>query len=100
MRPYAVCPPFLMSHPVLGDPGCWVVGDQRLRLFERTGHQARHRQDARWAGLGAGLLTDQVAHVLAHALSQLSLEGRIGLGERLGQVAQIVGLAQLMVTVG
>ena len=20
-----------------GDPGCWVVGDQRLRLFERTG---------------------------------------------------------------
>jgi hypothetical protein len=52
------------------------------------------------AGLGAGLLTDQVAHVLAHALSQLTLEGRIGLGKRLGEVAQIVGLAQLMATVG
>src|SRR5215831_4216345 len=51
-----------------GDAGCWVVGDQRLRLLERTGQQARHRQDARWAGLGAGLLTEQVAHVLADAL--------------------------------
>src|SRR4029453_4652847 len=83
-----------------GDPGGWVWGDRRLRLWERTGQQARHRQDARVTGLGAGLLTDQVAYVLADALSQLTLEGRIGLGERPGGVGQVVGLAQLMVTMG
>jgi hypothetical protein len=77
-----------------------VVGDRRLRLVERTGQQARYHQDARLAGLGAELRTDQVAHVLAYALSQLPLEGRIGRGERLGEVAQRVGLAPLMATVG
>jgi hypothetical protein len=52
------------------------------------------------AGLGAGLLTDHVAHVRADALSQRTLEGRLGLGERLGEVAQSGGLAPLLVTMG
>jgi hypothetical protein len=52
------------------------------------------------AGHRGGLLTEQVSHLLAHGFSQLSLEGRIGLGQRFGQVAQIMRLTKLMGTVG
>jgi hypothetical protein len=45
-------------------------------------------------------LTHQGAHLLAYLVSQLSLEGRIGLGEGLGQVTQRMGLTPLMATVG
>ena len=41
-----------------------------------------------------------VAYVLAHGFAQLTLERRIGCGEWLGQIPQIVGLAELMTTVG
>jgi len=40
-------------------------------------------------------LTDQGAHLLAYLLAQLSLKGRIGLGERLGQIAEIMGLTRM-----
>jgi hypothetical protein len=41
-----------------------------------------------------------VASLLAHGLTQLTLQGRIGGGEWLGQMPQIVGLAALMTAVG
>ena len=40
----------------------------------------------------------QGAHLLAHGMAQLPLEDRIGGGERLGQIPQIVGLIELMTT--
>src|SRR3989442_8599362 len=83
-----------------GDPGGWAVGDRRLGLFERTRPQARHRQDAHLAGRCGGLLTEQVAHLLAHTLAQRTLACRLGLSERLSEVAQRVGLTELMATVG
>jgi hypothetical protein len=50
------------------------------------------------AGCPRGFLAQQVAHLLAHGLAQLSLEDRIGGGERLGQIPQIVRLTELMMT--
>jgi hypothetical protein len=47
-----------------------------------------------------GCVTEHVADVLAHGLSQLPLEGRIGLGQRLGQVAPIMGLTTRIATGG
>ena len=41
-------------------------------------------------------LSREDAEMLAHGLAKGDLEGRIDLGQRLGQVAQIVGLAELM----
>jgi len=38
------------------------------------------------AGWPPGFLPDQVAHLLAHGIAQFPLEGRIGCGERLGQI--------------
>jgi hypothetical protein len=78
--------------------GAWGRG--RRGLCERSWQQAGHRQDAGLARRRARFLTDQVADVLAHGLSQLTLEGGIGLGEGFGQVAQIMGLTKLMATVG
>src|SRR4029434_7634029 len=52
------------------------------------------------AGLHPGFLTNQGTYLLAHVLSKLSLEGRIDLGQWLGQVPQIMGLTELMMTVG
>lgn len=77
-----------------------MLGGWRRGLFERTGQQAGHRQDASLAGRRAGLLADQVAHLLAHRVAQLTPEGRIGLGQGLSQVAQIMGLTKLRATVG
>jgi hypothetical protein len=51
-------------------------------------------------GSRAGFLTEHVADLLAHGVAQLPLEGCISLGERFGQVAQIMGLTKLMATVG
>jgi hypothetical protein len=45
-----------------------------------------------------GFLAHQGAHLLAHGMAQLPLEDRIGGGERLGQIPQIVGLTELMTT--
>ena len=50
-------------------------------------------------GLCPGGLAEEDAEVLAHGLAKGDLEGRIGLSQRLGQVAQIVGLAELMASV-
>ena len=69
-------------------------------LFQRAWQQACHGQDTRLAGLPPGFLPEHVAHLLAHGFAQLTLEGRIGCGERLGQIPQIVGLTELMTTVG
>ena len=69
-------------------------------FFHRAGHQACHGQDARVAGLPLGFLSEHVAYLLTHGLAQLTLEGRIGCGERLGEIPQIVGLTELMTAVG
>jgi hypothetical protein len=47
-----------------------------------------------------GFVTEHVADVLAHGVAQLPLEGRIGRGQRLGQVAQLMALTKLRATVG
>ena len=69
-------------------------------LFHRAWQQAGHGQDARLAGLPLGFLLEHVAHLLAHGFTQRTLEGRIGFGERLGQIPQIVDLTELMTAVG
>jgi hypothetical protein len=51
-------------------------------------------------GLSPGFLPEDVAHLLAHGLAQLPLEGRIGGGEWLGEIPQIVRLTELMPAVG
>src|SRR2546428_11276821 len=86
----------MVATPQGGDPGGWAVGDRRLGLFERTRPQARHRQDAHLAGLCGGLLTEQVAHLLAHAFAQRTLAGPLGLSDRLSEVAQRAGLTSWM----
>jgi hypothetical protein len=43
-------------------------------------------------------LTEHVAYLLAHALAQGHLAGRISLGARFGQVAERVRLTALMAT--
>jgi hypothetical protein len=77
-------------------------GWRRARFLrtERTWPQAGYRQDAGWARRRMGCVTEPVAAVLAHGVAQLHLEGRIGLGQRLGQVAQIMGLTKLRAPVG
>ena len=52
---------------------------------------------ARWP---LGFLAEQGAYLLTYGGAQLSLEGRVDCGKRLGQIAHIVGLAELMATVG
>ena len=52
------------------------------------------------AGGPLGFLAEQVAYLLAYGGAQLSLEGRVGCGERLGSMSQIVGLEELVATVG
>ena len=83
-----------------GVPRRWALGGWRRGLFSRTGQQAGHRQDACVAGRRAGFLPDQVADLLAHGFAQRTLEGGIGLGQGLSQVAQIMGLTKLIATVG
>jgi hypothetical protein len=51
-------------------------------------------------GWPPGFLSEHVAHLLAYGGAQLPLEGGIGCGERLGEIPQIVGLAELMMTIG
>ena len=80
--------------------GRWAWTGRDHGLFDRTWQQTCHGQDARMAGWPLGFLAEQVAYLLAYGVAQLSLEGRIGRGERLGQIAQIVGLTELMATVG
>jgi hypothetical protein len=41
-------------------------------------------------------LADQVAQTLPDGLSHVLFESRVGLGQRFGQVAQIMGLALLV----
>ena len=38
--------------------------------------------------------------MLAHGFSKVHFEGRIGVSERLGEIAQIVGLAKLIAALG
>lgn len=76
------------------------MGGLALGLFHRAWQQACHGQDTRLAGGPPGGLPEQVAHLLAHGFAQLTLEGCIGFGEWLGQITQIVGLAELMTAVG
>ena len=67
-----------------GVPRRWAVGGGRRGLGERTWHQAGPRQDACVAGRRAGFLTDHVADLRAHALSQHNRAGCLGLGEGCG----------------
>src|SRR5439155_19265353 len=76
---------------------------ERRRCFGRpewTWGQAGHRQDNGLAVRRAGFLSDQVPNVLADGFAQLPLEGRIDLGQGLGQVAEIMGLTKLIATGG
>jgi len=83
-----------------GGRGRGALAGRCRGLFSRAWQQACHCQDARVAGWPPGFLPDHVAHLLAHGVAQLPLEGRIGCGERLGPMTPIVGLAELMTTVG
>ena len=51
-------------------------------------------------GCRLGVLLEQATSLLTHGLAQLTLEGRIGCSEWLGQIPQIVGLTELMTAVG
>src|SRR6267143_2339969 len=71
-----------------GSAGCLALGIWRrgyLLCTERTGQQPGHRQDA---------------HLLADSFAKRNFEGRIGRGQGLRQVAQIMGLTKLRATVG
>ncbi len=86
-----------------GSAGCLALGIWRrgyVLCTERTGQQPGHRQDAGPAGGRAGLLADQGAHLLADSFAKRNFAGRIGLGQGLRQVAQIMGLTKLLATVG
>jgi hypothetical protein len=52
------------------------------------------------AGCTRGFLSNKVAHLLAHGTAQFPLENRIGCGEWLGPIPQIVSLTELMTTTG
>ena len=82
------------------DRGRWALAGWCRGLFHRAWQQACHGQDTRLAGWPPGFLPEQIADLLAHGFAQLPLEGRIGCGEWLGQMTQIVGLAELMTAVG
>ena len=53
-----------------------------------------------WSGGFRASCRSSGTHVLAHGFAQLTFEGRIGCGERLGQIAQIVRLTELVAAVG
>ena len=69
-------------------------------LFYRAWQQACHSQDTRVVRWLPGFLPESVTHVLAHGFAPRTFEGRIGCGERLGQIAQIVRLTALVAAVG
>jgi hypothetical protein len=83
-----------------GGRGRWVVAGERCGLCPRARQQACHGHAPCLAGVPPGGLPEQVASLLAHGLTQLTLQGRIGGGEWLGQIPQRVGLAALMTAVG
>jgi hypothetical protein len=97
-----------LGDPLMGCGGGWVggitcgwgLGDACRGCFERTGSQAGHRQDTGLARRRLGFLTEHGPHLLAHTCSQRSLEGGINLGERFREVAESMGLAKLMATLG
>src|SRR5262245_66488085 len=53
-----------------------------------------------WPGVLGGSCPNKVAPLLAHGTAQFPLENRIGCGEWLGQIPQIVSLTELMTTTG
>ena len=83
-----------------GGRGRWALAGRCRGLFSRAWHQACSCQDPCVAGWPPGFLPDHVALLLAHGMAPCPLAGRIGCGERLGQMPQRVGLAELRMPVG
>jgi len=77
-------------------------GGRRARFLRtaRPWHQAGDRPAAGWARRRTGGVTEPVADVRAHRVSPRHLAGRSGLGQRLGQVAQILGRTKRIATGG
>ena len=75
--------------------GLWAWAGRNRGLYDRAGPQAGHGQDPRLAGEPLGFLAEHGAHLLAHGGAPCPLQGRIGCGERLGQMPPRVGLAEL-----